>query len=90
MLALCLMMLATIPSAWSEDTKPQPSFLEGAGKLVGGLLFDLPKTVIETTSVAPPFIIVGVVAGTVRAAQVTWHGLKEMSDAFDPWGMKKR
>ena len=89
LLAGYLTMLVTPPSVWSEDIKPKQSVLGGAGKVVGGVLFDLPKTVIEATSIAPPLIIVGMVAGPIRAAQVTWHGFKEMSDAFDPWGIKQ-
>lgn len=89
LLAAWIVGLVSPLSVRAEEATPQPSFLEGAGKCVGGLLLELPKTVIETISISPPLIIVGVVAGTVRAAQVTWHGLREMSDAFDPWGIKK-
>ena len=89
LLAGCFMTLVTPCSVWSEDARSERSVLGGAGKVVGGFLFDLPKTVIETTSIAPPLIIVGMVAGPIRAVQVASQGLKEMSEAFDPWGIKQ-
>ena len=84
----CAALLA--PEALAEQ-KSEPNFLHGVGQVVGGVLFELPKTVIDATMTSPPVIgtIVGLFAGTARALQTTVAGLVEISQGFDPWGTKK-
>ena len=74
------------------DQQADPSFLHGLGQVVGGVLFELPKTVLDATLTGPPIAgtIVGLFAGTARAMQVTVAGLVEVSQGFDPLGAKKR
>ena len=69
--------------AWEE-----PNFLHGMGQVLDGVLFELPKTVLDATLTEPPVIgtIVGLLAGTVRALQKTFGGVQEMAIAFNPWG----
>ena len=84
----CAALLA--PEAFAEQ-KSEPNFLHGVGQVVGGVLFELPKTVIDATMTSPPIIgtVVGLFAGTARALQTTAAGLVEMSQGFNPWGAKK-
>ncbi len=78
-------------SARAAEAKPDPSFLHGVGQVVAGVVFELPKTVLDATLTEPPVIgtAVGLLAGTARALQVTTAGLVEMAAGFDPWGIKK-
>ena len=70
--------------------RPQDEeFLHGTGRFVGGTLLDLPRAVVDASSISPSLISAGIVAGTVRGAQVTFEGLWEMNRTFDPWGAKR-
>jgi hypothetical protein len=82
--------LITAP-ALAADSKSEPSVLHGAGRVVGGLLFELPRTVIEATLSSPPVVgtLVGLLAGTARALQQVVGGFVEISAGFDPWGTKR-
>ena len=73
------------------ETKAEPSFLHGVGQVIGGIVFELPKTVLEATLEGPPVVgtVVGLLAGTARAFQTTVGGVVEMAAGFDPWGTKK-
>ncbi|MBI3458364.1 MAG: hypothetical protein HY002_21545 [Candidatus Rokubacteria bacterium] len=66
--------------------------MHGAGQVVAGLLFELPKTVLDATLTSPPVVgtVVGVLAGTARALQKTVGGLAEMAAGFNPWGITRR
>ena len=66
--------------------------MRGLGKIVGGLIFELPKTVIEASLEGPPVAgtLVGLLAGTTRSVQTVFAGVGEVAAAFDPWGTKKR
>ncbi|MBI4597842.1 MAG: hypothetical protein HY737_05520 [Candidatus Omnitrophica bacterium] len=88
-LALIVASLVTIATA-AQAAHEEPSMIHGLSKVVGGVLFELPKTVIEATANEPVIIgpIVGVLAGTSRAIQTTVAGVVEMAAAFDPWGIK--
>jgi hypothetical protein len=88
-LALSLTLLAA--QATPAKRKAEPSVMHGAGQVVGGLLFELPRTLLDATLTGPPVVgtAVGLLAGTARALQVTVSGLLEMSAGFDPWGAKK-
>ena len=87
--ALGMLLLAS-PSAAAEPPS-DPSVKHGAGEVVGGLLVEFPKTVVQATLESPPVIgtAVGVLAGVARALQRTVGGLVEMARGFDPWGAKK-
>ena len=87
--ALAALLLAS-PSAAAEPPS-DPSVTHGAGEVVGGLLVEFPKTVVQATLESPPVIgtAVGVLAGVARALQRTVGGLVEMAQGFDPWGAKK-
>jgi len=78
-------------SARAAEAKPDPSFLHGVGQVVAGVVFELPKTVLDATLTEPPVIgtAVGLLAGTARALQVSAAGLIEMAAGFDPWGTKR-
>ena len=71
-------------------TDGAPSLMEGLGKVVGGLVFEGPKTLLKETLENPPVVgtVMGLLAGVARALQVTASGIAEMSAAFDPWGTK--
>ena len=86
-----LTAVAAATSARAAEAKPDPSFLHGVGQVVAGVIFELPKTVLDATLTEPPVIgtAVGLLAGTARALQVTMAGLVEMAAGFDPWGTKK-
>lgn len=85
-------VLLCCASGVSADTQHEPSFMHGAGQVVGGILLELPKTVVHATMTEPPIVgtLVGLLGGTARALQVTVGGFVEMASAFDPWGNKKR
>ena len=87
----CGFLLCGVPSARAE-TPHEPSFMHGVGQVVAGVVLELPKTVLEATMTEPPVVgtLVGLLAGTARALQVTVGGLVEMASTFDPWGRKKR
>ena len=82
--------LGLVSSAGASEA--DPSILHGAGQVMGGLLFELPKTVITETLDGPPVVgtAVGLLAGIARALQVTAAGFVEMASGFDPWGSKRR
>ena len=86
---LSLLLLAAQPAPAKRNA--EPSVMHGAGQVVGGLLFELPRTLLDATLTGPPVVgtAVGLLAGTARALQVTVSGLLEMSAGFDPWGAKK-
>ena len=69
----------------------RPSFLHGVGQVVGGLLLEFPKTVVEATVTGPPIVgtAVGMLAGLSKAGQLTIRGVREMILGFDPWGIKR-
>ena len=87
----CGLLLLGAPPVRAE-TPREPSFMHGVGQVVAGVVFELPKTVLEATMTEPPVVgtVVGLLAGTARALQVTVGGLVEMASTFDPWGRKKR
>jgi hypothetical protein len=78
----CLMMSSLVLAAAADR---EPSVRHGAGEVVGGLLFELPKTVFEATVSGPPVAgtVVGILAGVIRALQKTASGLAELSVALD-------
>ena len=86
-----LIVMAAAGSAHAAEAKPEPSFLHSVGQVVAGALFELPKIVLDATLTEPPVIgtMVGLLAGTARALQVTTAGLVEMAVSFDPWGAKR-
>ena len=88
LLTVTLLTASPVDAAQQSD----PSFLHGVGQVIAGLLFELPKTVLDATLTGPPVAgtMVGLLAGTARALQVTAGGLVEMSAGFDPWGTKRR
>ncbi len=79
-------------SVGAAERRSDPNFMRGVGKVVGGVLLELPKTLIDATMTSPPIvgIPVGLLAGSAQAFRVTCEGLREMSAGFDPWGSKKR
>ena len=82
-----------VPAAsGAAEAKPEPSFMHGVGQVVGGLIFELPKTTLEATLDGPPVVgtAVGLLAGTARALQKVAGGLVGMAASFDPWGAKRR
>ena len=91
--AVCLAALLSFSLALSAaaDTKVEPSVMHGLGQVIGGLIVELPKTVLDATLTGPPVVgtAVGLLAGTARALQKTVGGIVEMATAFDPWGTKR-
>ena len=79
--------MITAPAS-AEERKP--SFMHGVGQVIGGLVFEFPRTVVEATLDGPPVAgtLVGVLAGVARAVQTTFRGFEEMSASVDPWGIK--
>ena len=73
------------------EQQGNPSFVHGFGQVVAGVLFELPRTVVDATLAGPPVVgtAVGLLAGTARALQKTVGGIIEMGAAFDPWGAKQ-
>ena len=69
----------------------RPSFLHGVGQIVGGIVLEFPKTVVEATITGPPIVgtAVGMLAGLSKAGQLTIRGVREMILGFDPWGIKR-
>lgn len=61
----------------------KPSLRHGVGQVVGGLVFELPRTVIDATLSNPPVVgtVVGLLAGTIGALQKTLGGLVEITQA---------
>ncbi len=80
-----------MPNAFAAAEQSEPSFLHGVGQVIDGLVFELPKTVLEATLEGPPVVgtAIGLLAGAARAAQKTVGGIVEMSAGFDPWGTKR-
>ena len=88
-MVICGLSLAACLTAEAAQHDP-PSMSHGLSQVIGGVVFELPKTVIEATFNEPPILgtVVGVIAGTTRAIQKTVGGVVEMATAFDPWGIK--
>lgn len=86
----CALILTSAAPGMAQEPRRRSSFLHGTGRAVGGVLLDFPRTVIEVATPAPPLVTAGAVAGLIRAGDVAFHGLKEMNETFDPWGIKKR
>ncbi|MBI2093273.1 MAG: hypothetical protein HYT88_00915 [Candidatus Omnitrophica bacterium] len=76
----------------AAETRKEPSFMHGLGQVLGGIVFELPKTVLDATLSGPPVVgtAVGLLAGASRAVQTTVGGVVEMAEAFDPFGTKRR
>lgn len=72
--------------------RAEPSVMHGVGQVVGGILWELPKAVLDGTMTGPPVVgtAMGVLGGTVRALQRTAAGLVEIASAFDPWSIKRK
>ena len=85
-------MLLVFGAEQVRASEKDPSVGHGFGKVIGGLLFELPRTVIDATLTSPPVVgtMIGLLAGTARALQTTAAGVVEMAAGFDPWGAKKR
>lgn len=83
-MGLCAALLCGLPSIAMADTKP--NMRHGLGQVVGGLVLELPKTVIDATFSNPPVVgtAIGLLAGTIGALQKTIGGLVEMAQAFKP------
>lgn len=84
-------IMLSFASPAAADAKSDPNFLHGVGQVIGGVLFELPKTVLDATLTGPPVVgtAVGLLAGTARALQTTAAGLVEMAAGFNPWGIKR-
>ena len=65
----------------------EPSVAHGAGQVVRGTVFELPKAVLGGTLEGPPVVgtAMGLLGGTIRALQVTAAGLVEMAQGFHPF-----
>ena len=89
-LALMVGLVGLACGAAEAKQEGDPSILHGVAKVVGGAVFELPKTVIEATAKEAPIIgpVVGVLAGTGRAIRTVVDGVVEIVAAFDPWGIK--
>ena len=85
--AFGLLLLTSPCSAEEQD----PSFLHGAGQVIWGVVFELPKTVLDATMTGPPVVgtAVGLLAGFSQAVQKTVGGVVEMAGGFKPFGHKK-
>ena len=90
---------STIVNADASNSVPsdvrmsdEPNFMNGLGKVFGGLVFEVPRTVLEATFENPPVVgtMMGFIGGIARAFSVAFSGFQEMSADFDPWGIKKR
>jgi hypothetical protein len=91
-LALAVALAAGAPMAWAAEPDREPSFLHGAGQALAGLTFEWPKNILTGTLEGPPVVgtAFGILGGAARAAQKTVGGIVEMSQGFDPWGVKRR
>ena len=80
-------LLVAAPFIAEAAQQREPSVLHGAGQVVGGVVFELPKTVLEATMNGPVVVgtMVGLLAGAARALQVTAAGLVEMASGFHPF-----
>ena len=89
---LVIFMLGLSRNAWAAEQKADPSFMHGIGKTLDGIVFQLPKTIIEGTLAGPPVVgtLMGALGGAARALQTTVAGLAEISAGFDPWGSKRK
>ena len=91
--AVCCIVAWLIHSpVWADDHQRTPSMMHGAAKIIGGLIFEWPKTIVDATVEGPPIAgtMVGVLAGAARAVQTVVAGAVEMAAAFDPFGAKSR
>ena len=84
--------VAWAPVAAADQAPSDPNLMHGVGQVVNGVVFELPKTVIDATMTGPPIVgtVVGLLAGTAKALQVTVAGLIEVARGFDPLGSKRR
>ena len=86
------MGLTLVGAALAAAEEPRDSsVLGGFGKVIGGLIYELPATTLDATLNGPPVAgtIVGLLAGTGRALQKVVGGIVEMATAFDPWETKR-
>lgn len=91
---LCLVsagLIAFPAFVLAAEPKPDPSFMHGLGKTVGGVVLEFPKAVLQGTLDGPPVVgtVLGALGGLIRAAQTTFSGILEMGEGFDPWGTKR-
>ena len=91
-IVLSVMIWLTAPPMTFGAEQSEPSFMHGLGQVVGGVLLELPKTVVQATLDGPPVVgtAVGLLAGASRALQTTVGGLVEIVSGFDPWGTKRK
>ena len=85
-------ILLAFPSGVSaEEPQRDPSFLHGLGKMIDGIVLELPKNMLEGTLDGPPVVgtLLGALGGIARAGQKTVSGFLEMGAGFDPWGAKR-
>jgi hypothetical protein len=77
--------------AYAEERR-EPTVTHGAGQVMKGVVVELPKTVIEATMEGPVVVgtMVGLLAGTARALQVTTAGLVEMAAGFHPFEERRQ
>lgn len=85
-------LLWACPPAFAQEQKADPSFMHGLGEAVAGATITLPKAVLDGFLTGPPVVgvMIGLLGGTARAAQMIAEGVLEMSAGFDPFGVKKR
>ena len=81
---------ASAPIAFAQG-QSEPSFLHGVGRVLGGVVFEIPKTVLDATMSGPPVVgtMIGLLAAPAKAVQAIFGGLQEMAVAFDPWEIKR-
>ena len=89
--ALAIACIAIPAPLWAAQ-QPRPGFTHGVGEVVAGLLFEMPKTVLQATMSGPPVVgtAVGLLAGVSQGIQRTIRGLIEMVNGLDPWGVNKK
>ena len=85
-------LLWSCPSVFAQEQKADPSFMHGLGEVVAGATIELPKAVLDGFLTGPVVVgpMIGLLGGTARAAQMIAEGVLEMSEGFDPFGVKRR
>ncbi len=91
-LAFLVFWLSASAVVYAESPKENPSFLHGMAQMVDGIVFELPKNILDGTLTGPPVAgtLIGALGGTARALQKTAAGFFEAAAGFDPWGTKKK
>jgi hypothetical protein len=84
-LILISALAVILPGLAEAAAKPKPTVRHGLGQIITGIVWELPRTVVESTMEGPPVIgtAVGLLAGASRGVQKVIEGSVETVYGLD-------